>query len=525
MTAAPTILLPSWKAWLRWTVACDCFVSHTAVWRRHGTFIAFVDADDYLHPQYVELLLRALEEHPDADLAVTPSVRTNQSADASLGVNIRHAETVTGDGRMIRKALFAGGGGMSHNQWHTCHGKLFRRELLEDLSFPSGYTVYEDALFMNSVYARVHRYVMLRERIYFWVLHQQSALAMGSRSQGTNAYLECLRTIDREDSELRAVCLSRIIMHDVWLKYLGEERHSLPRAVWSEYIMSPSVSLFDKWKMLRLELCPKYRREFVESPRETEQHARPGVGKAPEDANGLVSVIVPVCNVEAWLPSCLDSIINQSYSNLEIILVDDGSTDTSGYICEIYAARDSRIKVVHQKNQGLSGARNSGLAIATGVYVIMPDADDTLHPRLIEIAHRALQRGDFPFAMVWKQDTRHVISCDAMPEIEHGIQLRLLTQQELIGGLTNRTEMDVNCHVVWNKLYRRSAIGHLRFEDTASQDTVFNARLYLRIPYAIVVDAPLYYWLQRRGSLSRNPAARETPPPSLRGSPRSWWCG
>ena len=82
--------------------------------------------------------------------------------------------------------------------------------------------------------------------------------------------------------------------------------------------------------------------------------------------NLLVSIIVPVYNVAPYLEQCLDSIVNQSYRNLEIILVDDGSTDESGAICDRYAEQDGRIQVVHQKNKGLSGARNRGLDIASG---------------------------------------------------------------------------------------------------------------------------------------------------------------
>ena len=99
----------------------------------------------------------------------------------------------------------------------------------------------------------------------------------------------------------------------------------------------------------------------------------------------LISVIVPVYNVENFLHECVDSIINQSYSNLEIILINDGSSDKSGEICEIYALKDSRIKVYHKKNGGLSESRNMGLDHATGSYISFVDSDDYVHSRFIEI--------------------------------------------------------------------------------------------------------------------------------------------
>ena len=90
----------------------------------------------------------------------------------------------------------------------------------------------------------------------------------------------------------------------------------------------------------------------------------------------LISIIVPVYNVEPYLNKCLDSIVNQTYKKLEIILIDDGSTDNSGLICDEYASKDNRIIVVHQKNKGLSAARNVGLNIAKGDYIAFVDSDD-----------------------------------------------------------------------------------------------------------------------------------------------------
>ena len=93
-----------------------------------------------------------------------------------------------------------------------------------------------------------------------------------------------------------------------------------------------------------------------------------------------ISVIVPVYKVEAVLKKCLDSIITQTYENLEIILVDDGSPDSSGKICDEYSKRDSRVKVIHKKNAGVAAARNSGLKVATGKYCTFVDSDDYIEP-------------------------------------------------------------------------------------------------------------------------------------------------
>ena len=115
----------------------------------------------------------------------------------------------------------------------------------------------------------------------------------------------------------------------------------------------------------------------------------------------MVSVLVPVYNSESVLARCLDSIISQTYKDLEIILVDDGSTDSSPRICDEYAVRDSRIKVIHQKNGGISNARNTGLKNAKGEYIQLVDHDDVIHPQMVEILLALFDNEDYDFSMCY----------------------------------------------------------------------------------------------------------------------------
>lgn len=108
--------------------------------------------------------------------------------------------------------------------------------------------------------------------------------------------------------------------------------------------------------------------------------------------NDLVSVIVPIYNVETYIEKCIKSIINQTYQNLEILLVDDGSTDMSGSMCDRFANSDERIKVIHQKNMGLSGARNCGISKATGTYITFVDGDDSLKRNAIETLYSLIKK-------------------------------------------------------------------------------------------------------------------------------------
>lgn len=108
--------------------------------------------------------------------------------------------------------------------------------------------------------------------------------------------------------------------------------------------------------------------------------------------NPLISIIIPIYNTEKYLPRCLDSVVHQTYNNLEIILIDDGSTDNSYQIAKDYSAKDSRIKLIHQKNQGLSGARNTGIGKSTGKYISFIDSDDEVKSNFIEKLLFALQK-------------------------------------------------------------------------------------------------------------------------------------
>ena len=106
----------------------------------------------------------------------------------------------------------------------------------------------------------------------------------------------------------------------------------------------------------------------------------------------IVSVIIPVYNVEQYLKRCIDSVIDQTYRNLEIILVDDGSNDGSGEICDNYAQNDSRIKVIHKSNGGLSDARNAGIDRSTGIYIMFVDSDDWINRECVELLIRSEER-------------------------------------------------------------------------------------------------------------------------------------
>lgn len=187
----------------------------------------------------------------------------------------------------------------------------------------------------------------------------------------------------------------------------------------------------------------------------------------------LISVIVPVYNVEKYLPRCIDSILNQTYKNLEIILVDDGSPDNCPAICDEYAQKDSRIKVIHKANGGVSSARNVGLDVATGEYIGFVDSDDWIEPDMYEFLF--MRATDYNVdisrcASVWEYGKGR---CEEILTDNENENMFLLDGEDLILDLVNGAWDE---GVVWNKLYKKEIVKNVRFrEDIAfCEDCLFN---------------------------------------------------
>ena len=222
----------------------------------------------------------------------------------------------------------------------------------------------------------------------------------------------------------------------------------------------------------------------------------------------LISIIVPVYNVEPYLSHCLNSIANQTYANIEVILVDDGSTDFSGDICDNFCQKDSRFTAIHQENQGLPGARNSGLKIAKGNYISFVDSDDYIHPQMMETLIHSIKSSKCEVGMVRE---KQVYGSDDMDSRVDIITPHIVHQDRLIASLfdTSNPEIGNKYMFAWNKLYKKKVLEGIYFNQVLNEDLDFNLRVFLRVESIAYVDAPLYYYFQREGSILNNEAARK----------------
>lgn len=219
----------------------------------------------------------------------------------------------------------------------------------------------------------------------------------------------------------------------------------------------------------------------------------------------LISVIIPVYNVEKYLHRCLDSVIAQTYQNLEIICVDDGSIDESGRICNQYAVRDARIKVIHQENQGLSAARDRGLDAADGEYIAFVDSDDyILEGMYKKMLDKLLDYSVDLCVCQWQyefSDGRQVVKKKYIDPTIYGCKTSLEFARFLYrGNYENGVVV-----AAWNKLYRRALLDKIRFEGRIHEDEAFNGRIMAKNISVYVMEEQFYVYAQNGDSLTNKP--------------------
>ena len=203
----------------------------------------------------------------------------------------------------------------------------------------------------------------------------------------------------------------------------------------------------------------------------------------------LVSVIIPIYKVEPYIHECVESVINQTYKNLEIILVDDGSPDNCPKICDEYALKDSRIKVIHKENGGLSDARNAGMKIATADYWSFVDSDDVCHPQMIEVLMKPILE-------------------------DNGLKMSTCTHTKTIEKWNDKFEytvkkmsaldyMRVDYYMVaWGKIYHKSLFNGIEYpKGRLHEDEFTTYKLAYYSGNVGYVDLPYYFYRQREGSI------------------------
>ena len=217
-------------------------------------------------------------------------------------------------------------------------------------------------------------------------------------------------------------------------------------------------------------------------------------------SNPLISVIVPVYKAEKHLDKCVRSILSQTYHNLEVILVDDGSPDRSGELCDAFAAEDNRVRVIHQKNGGVSAARNAGLDAMQSQFFCFVDSDDYVDAEMIQKLYDAILANDADMSI-----------CGYRRITEKRLEDRPGTSaayegEKPIANFVLRNYLDATISAPWGKLYKSNMLAGLRFDQSISlgEDTKFNVQYFEKSCNVVVIEDCLYNYMDCAGSLSNS---------------------
>ncbi|MGG2092737.1 glycosyltransferase [Bacillus sp. S13(2024)] len=219
----------------------------------------------------------------------------------------------------------------------------------------------------------------------------------------------------------------------------------------------------------------------------------------------IVSIIVPVYNVEKYLDKCIESLLNQTLREIEIILVDDGSPDRCGQICDEYAQKDKRIRVIHKNNGGISSARNAGLEYVKGTYIGFVDSDDSVDRHMFEFLVKSAEKSNADITI-----------CGYQNVLEDGSFISILSPQEQV---INMNDLGISKYIInhyltfehafcnWNRLYKKDFVNkyNLRFEEEHSyaEDMLFNLYSICHANRISIIPNPLYNYVRKSESLSQ----------------------
>lgn len=221
----------------------------------------------------------------------------------------------------------------------------------------------------------------------------------------------------------------------------------------------------------------------------------------------LLSIIVPIYNVELFLEDCINSVINQTFKDFELILVDDGSTDNSSKICDDFKEKDERIVAIHKENRGLSSARNAGIDIARGEWIAFVDSDDTIAPDMYEKMINAAILNEVKMvicsAKYMSEDGKEYRDIPRPDSINFG-EVEITSSHAMIDNLRWRGEYDNNLFVIaCNKLYNKNLFSKLRFvEGVIHEDEMLANSIYIDMFKIAIIHEPLYNYRQRQGSIT-----------------------
>ena len=431
-----------------------------------GNYITFVDSDDWVEENYLEVLYNALKENK-VDVAISTHKDFNMDDDLYyLPFYSEEQLHILDIGKVARDEfleLFPELSSVSHD-FSCVASKLFKADLVKNLLFDESVNYGEDLDFFFSMYLKISSVFYVNKPTYIYRQHQQSA----------------------SNNCLESHAISEIRIYEKILKKIME-------------LHIPNYHYIERFKMIlyfRLgqfpnsQMLKSYESSVLEKI-DTVTYSQP-----------LISIIVPIYKVETYLRMCLNSIEHQNYSNIEVLLINDGSPDSSGEICQEYVSRDSRFYYFKKENGGLSDARNYGIERSNGKYITFIDSDDWVEPTYIDDMYQAALKNDSEIVVSnytrfdVKENHYLIHVCDDYYEETY-------EGEELINQLPLLELRDYSFVTSWGILFSRSLFDNIRFpKGKLTEDSRTNYKLFAKSSRSTYIHKSLYiYRIGREGSI------------------------
>ena len=421
--------------------------------REESTFVAFVDSDDYIYPDFLETLIEHIEDDVDIIEGMIEYFHDKIKVDRVCH-NFEKKILITKDDKLGELAL---------NELRvSVFPKLFRKSLLTEAFFPEGW-IFEDLAVIPELVSHSGKWIKLPKVIYAYRIRPNSI----TTKEFSEEKLDVFKIFGKYDLFFKDESdVTKLLVEK--LKYLHLNYHDI------EFV--PENNQYKQlYKQEKQKLLSKI---------------------ADYESKALISIIVPIYNVEKYLRQCLDSIQDQSYQNFECLLINDGSPDNSADICKEYVSKDPRFRYIEKENGGVSSARNLGLEHSKGEYITFIDSDDWVDSDYLEVLYKSLtdEKADVAVS-TYKQfnmdDNNYYVH-----SYQRGYEKKIFTGPELIDEFIALDTFDHSYRFVCGKLVRKCLLDKIAFNEktTLGEDMEFWLKLYLISNKIVYVNRDSYVY-------------------------------
>ena len=418
----------------------------------NSSFVSFVDSDDYIHSTFLEKMTAQIEEgvdiieglfehYHDGNIYYFPQSEPHKVA---LETTVEKLKCLALE--KIRNS--------------SC-GKLIRREMLHGSFFPEGW-IFEDLAVVPEFVTSSNKWVKIQETVYTYRIRENSIIT----SSFSEKDLDIFKIFEKFDC------------------FFKDE--SLDIKIWVE-----------KLKLLHINCrSQKVPNQYIERYQKEKERILSNIEEY--EKGELISIIVPIYNVENYLRQCLDSIVAQTYQNFECLLINDGSPDHSADICREYVSKDSRFRYFEKENGGVSSARNLGIEYSKGEYITFIDSDDWVDSDYLELLYMKINEYNADLTVLTYKQYSMNDGCFYLHVWEQDYYEKYYTGNELLNSLPNLENYDSTFNVSWGKLFKRNFLETATFNEQRimGEDLEFNFKIFLQIKSCIYLNRALYNFRQ-----------------------------